>query len=101
MYRISLICVALLAVASQAQAQTKADAMFDELSRDFGSVPKGQLLMHPFRVVNNTDKPVQISGVSVSCNCVSTRIVQNYLQPGQETAIIAYMDTNRFNNTRT
>lgn len=101
MYRYSMLCVALLAVATQAQAQTTANGMFDELSRDFGSVPKGQLLTHYFRVVNNTDKPVQIRSVGVSCNCVSARALQNYLQPGQETAILAQMDTNRFSNSRT
>jgi hypothetical protein len=101
MYRFSLVCVALVAVATQAQAQNKADGLFDELTRDFGSVPKGQILMHPFRIANNTDRPVQISSTGVSCGCVTTRVVQNYLQPGQETAIIAYMDTNRFSGTRT
>jgi hypothetical protein len=101
MYRFSLLSVALLAVATQAQAQTKADGMFDELSRDFGSVPRGQLLTHYFRIVNNTDKPVQIGSVGVSCNCVSARALQSVLQPGQETAIEAKMDTNRFSNSRT
>jgi Protein of unknown function (DUF1573) len=101
MYRFSLLCVALLAVATQAQAQTKADGMFDELSRDFGSVPRGQLLTHYFRIVNNTDKPVQIASVSVSCHCVDARALQRVLQPGQETAIEAKMDTNRFTNSRT
>ena len=101
MYRFSLLSVALLAVATQAQAQTKADGMFDELTRDFGSVPRGQLLTHYFRIVNNSDKPVQISSVAVSCNCVTARALQNYLQPGQETAIEAKMDTNRFTNSRT
>lgn len=101
MYRYSLLCVALLAVATQAQAQTKADAMFDELTRDFGSVPHGQLLTHYFRIVNNTDKPVQIASVGVSCNCVSAHALQRVLQPGQETAIAAQMDTNRFVNSRT
>jgi hypothetical protein len=101
MYRYSLLCVALLAVATQAQAQTKANGMFDELTRDFGSVPHGQLLTHYFRIVNNTDKPVQIANVSVSCNCVSARALQTYLQPGQETAVLAQMDTNRFTNSRT
>ncbi len=101
MYRFSLLSVALLTVATQARAQTKADGMFDELSRDFGSVPRGQLLTHYFRIVNNTDKPVQIGSVGVSCNCVSARALQGVLQPGQETAIEAKMDTNRFTNSRT
>ena len=56
-----LLLVALLAAVSSRRAQTKADGMFDELTRDFGSVPKGQLLTHYFRIVNNTKgQPVQI-----------------------------------------
>jgi hypothetical protein len=86
-------------VASQASASP--DGLFDELSRDFGSVPRGQVLMHPFRVVNNTKQAVHIAQVRVSCGCTTARAVQTLLQPGQETAIIAQMDTSRFINTKT
>ena len=101
MYRYTLLLVAVLGVAGQVHAQSKADGMFDELSRDFGSVPRGQIQMHPFRLVNNTKNPVHIASVRVSCGCVSARALQTYLQPGQETAIVAHMDTNRFVNSKT
>ncbi len=92
----------LLGVASQAHAQSWADGMFDELSRDFGSIPHGQVVTHPFRLVNNTKEPVRIARVWVSCNrCSSARALKTYLQPGEETAIIATMDTNQFSNTKT
>ena len=39
--------------------------MFDELSRDFGSVPHGQTLVHPFRLVNNTGNTVRITSIRV------------------------------------
>ena len=99
MVRYSLLCVALLGVAGQAHAQW-ADGLFDELSRDFGSVPRPNSA-HPFRVVNNTKQPIHIASVRVSCGCVAARPIQNYLQPGQETAILGKMDTNRFINTKT
>lgn len=95
MVRHSLVCLVLLAAAGQARA-TWADAMFDELSRDFGSVPHGQVLVHPFRLVNNTGATVRITGVRVSCGCTSARALTSVLAPGQETAIIASMDTRRF-----
>jgi hypothetical protein len=102
MYRYSLLLVALWGVAGQVQAQSKADGMFDELSRDFGSVPQGQVVMHPFRIVNNTKQPVHIASVRVSCGrCSSAEALQTYLQPGQETAIIAKMYTNQFVNNKT
>src|ERR1019366_5772245 len=101
MYRYSFLCIALLGVASQVHAQNKADGMFDELSRDFGSVPRGQIVSHPFRIVNNTKQPVHIAEVRVSCGrCSSARALQTLLQPGQETAIIATMDTNQFIGTK-
>ena len=101
MLRYSLMFVALLGIAAQANAQTRADALFDELSRDFGSVPRGQQLMHPFRIVNTTQQPVRISSVSVSCGCVTARALKTVLQPGEETAVIAQMNTKVFINTRT
>jgi Protein of unknown function (DUF1573) len=102
MYRYPLMLSVLLVVAAQADAQSKADALFDELSRDFGSVPYGQVVSHPFRIVNNTKQPVHVSSVSVSCGrCSSARALKNYLQPGEETAIIATMDANQFIGTKT
>ena len=102
MYRYSLLFVALAGMAGQAHAQNKSDGLFDELSRDFGSVPQGQILTHPFRIVNNTKQPVHIANVRVSCGvCSSARALQTYLRPGEETAIIATMDTNKFSNTKT
>jgi Protein of unknown function (DUF1573) len=101
MYRYSLLLTALLGVASHANAQTKADGMFDELSRDFGSVPRGQVVTHPFRIVNTTKQPVHIASVRVSCGrCSSARALKTTLQPGEETAILATMDTNQFVNTK-
>lgn len=101
MLRYSLMCAALLGAASQARASSWADGLFDELSRDFGSVPRGQILTHPFRLVNNTGQQVQISGVRVSCGCTSARVLQPVLAPGQETAVLAQMDTRRFYNSKT
>ena len=36
------------------RAASWADGMFDESSKDFGSVARGPALSHPFRVKNNT-----------------------------------------------
>jgi len=70
--------------------------MFTELSKDFGSVPRGPTVSHLFRLTNNTGSPVHISGVRVSCGCVTTSAVDTNLAPGQSTAIQTYMDTRRF-----
>ena len=86
----------LLWAASPAFSATWADSMFDELSKDFGSVPRGPTLVHHFRVVNNTKGPVSISNVRVSCGCVSASALKTSLNPGEETAILARMDSTRF-----
>jgi hypothetical protein len=74
--------------------------MFDELSRDFGSVPHGHMATHPFRVVNRTGNTVHISNVRVSCGCTSAQALQHTLAPGQDTAILVQMDTRRFYGVR-
>ncbi len=100
MLRYSFISVVLLAAASPVHAASWADALFEDLSKDFGSVPHGTLAVHPFRIVNNTSAPVRITNVRVSCGCTDARALQTYLAPGQETAILAKMDTRRFYNTK-
>jgi hypothetical protein len=100
MFRYTLVLALGLACSGTASASTWADSMFDELSRDFGTVPKGPTLTHPFRVVNKTKGPVHITSVRVSCGCTSARALQTDLAPGQETVILVQMDTRRFSNTK-
>lgn len=95
MFRYSLILLVGLSVVGKGSAGW-ADGMFDELQRDFGSVPRGPTLTHPFRVTNKTNAPIHIAGVRVSCGCVSASALQEDLAPGQSTAILANMDTRRF-----
>jgi len=101
MLRYSLVLLIGLTTISSASAATWADAMFTELSKDFGSVPRGPTLSHPFRVVNNTKQVVTISGVRVSCGCTTATAMKSVLNPGEETTIVAQMDTRRFSNVKT
>ena len=81
MSRYSLVlCAGLLWAASPAFAATQADSMFDELSKDFGSVPRGPTLVHHFRLVNNTKGPVNIASVRVSCGCVNCHGIEELPQ---------------------
>jgi hypothetical protein len=96
MVRYSLVLALGLALSGTASASNWADSMFDELSRDFGSVPRGPTLTHPFRIVNKTGTQVHISSVRVSCGCTSAQALKTTLAPGQETAIVIQMDTRRF-----
>jgi hypothetical protein len=96
MFRNTLVFFLSLAAATGASAASWADAMFDGLSRDFGSVPRGPMLTHSFHFTNKTDHNVHITGVRVSCGCVSAAASQYDVAPGGSAAINAQMDTTRF-----
>jgi len=74
--------------------------MFQELSKDFGSVPRGPTVSYLFRLTNNTAHPVHIAGVRISCGCTTAAALATNLAPGQSTAIQAFMDTGRFRGTK-
>ena len=89
MVRYSLLLLVGLASASSTLASSWADSMFDGLSRDFGSVPRGPILSHPFRVTNRTDRVIQIGQIRVSCGCVTATPTQTQLAPGETAAPVA------------
>lgn len=99
MFRTSLVFLATLAAVSPASASW-ADLMFQELSKDFGSVPRGPTLQHAFHLKNNTADVVHIANVRVSCGCVNASALKYSLQPGEETAVLANMDTTRFTGVK-
>ncbi len=95
-------CLALLAGLCVVPAATAswADAMFQELSKDFGSVPRGPALQHAFALKNNTGDVVHVAAPRVSCGCVTATVLKSVLQPGEETAVVAQMDTTRFTGAK-
>lgn len=101
MFRYTFILLIGLSTAGTAAAGTWADGLFDELTRDFGTVPRGPTLSHPFRVTNKTSAPIHIGSVRVSCGCVTASAMQNLLQPGESSSVFAQMDTRRFNGPKT
>ena len=93
MLRFSLALVLGVLCTSTASAANWADSLFDHVSRDFGSVPRGPTLVHPFHITNKTKGNITISNVRVSCGCTTAKALQTNLAPGQETAILVEMDT--------
>jgi hypothetical protein len=75
--------------------------MFQELSKDFGSVARGPELSFPFRFTNNTGQMLHVSSVRVSCGCTSAQALQSVIEPGQGGVIVATMDTRRFFGNKT
>ena len=101
MLRYSFVLLAGFWAASPALAAGWADGLFDGMSKDFGSVPHGQNLIHNFRITNNTKDPINISNIRVSCGCVSATANRGFLNPGEETTLVAKMDSSRFFGVRT
>jgi hypothetical protein len=85
-----------LIFAAPAPAGTWADNLFDGLVHDFGVVARGPMVTHSYRITNTTGQPIHFVGVRVSCGCTSASIRTADLGPGQETELIAQMDTRRF-----
>jgi hypothetical protein len=96
MFRFCFVVLVGLAATGRVAAAAWADSMFDELSKDFGSVPRGPVLTHPFRVTNNTSSLVHIASIRVSCGCTTVTAEQTTLAPGESTVLLAQMDTRRF-----
>src|SRR5262245_39146548 len=101
MLRYCLVLTAALSAATSAGAATWADGLFDALTKDFGSVARGPLLTHDFRVTNNTKTTVNLSSVRVSCGCVTALAQGNTLKPGESTTVHITMDTTRFIGPKT
>src|SRR5947207_11672788 len=100
MLRFSLVSTLLLAFAQSALAAPWADAMFDELTKDFGAVPHGTVAVHPFRLVNKTGSTLHVSSVRVSCGCTTASALQTSIAAGKDGVILAQMDTRRFYGTK-
>jgi hypothetical protein len=102
MLRIGFLTFAgLLYGVSPALAATWGESLFDSTSHDFGTTPRGPLLTHYYRITNNTQMPVHVAGVRVSCGCTQANILQSDIAPGQSTAVVAQMDSRRFTGAKT
>ncbi len=101
MVRYSLVCLMGLWTAGMSPAASWADSLFDELSRDFGPVPRGTIQTHAFHLTNRTGSPLHIASVRVSCGCTTASALQTDVEPGKSTAILAQMDTHRFSGPKT
>jgi len=100
MLRYSLVLLVGLGAPGLTSAGSWADAMFEDLSKDFGSVPRGPMLNYPFHLTNSTRSTVHITSVRVSCGCTSATALRDTLAPGQSTAVVAQMDTRRFSGPK-
>ncbi|MBX9579523.1 MAG: DUF1573 domain-containing protein [Gemmataceae bacterium] len=75
--------------------------LFAEKVKDFGTTPRGPVLVHYFRFTNTTGQPLTLGQPRVSCGCVSAAVSKNQVAPGETAAVIAHMDTRRIQTPNT
>ena len=73
-----------------------ANGLFAERQHDFGNVPRGAKVRHPFVLTNNTQTPISILNLRVSCGCTSGKASVAVVPPGKTGVIEAQMDTRNF-----
>lgn len=96
MLRMSLAVAGLFA--SLAQAQAGSSDLFTDKVKDFGTTPRGPVLVHYFRFTNTTNQTLTLGQPRVSCGCTSASVSKNQVAPGESAAVIALMDTRRIPN---
>lgn len=75
--------------------------LLDSVSKDFGSVPRGTILTHQFKLANATNQPLHVASIRTSCTCISANLAKHDLAPGESTALVVSVDTNKFIGTKT
>ncbi len=101
MRRQLLFLVCILGSGFPASGVVRAEAIFEDLSKDFGSVPRGTTLTHNFTLNNPTKSPLHISGIRTSCtNCMSAAVGQVDVPPGESTVLAVTIDTRKFSGDR-
>ncbi len=81
---------------SKAGEGTWADSLFSERSHDFGNVPRGAKVRYKFALTNNTQTPITILNLHVSCGCTSGTASDAVIAPGKSGFVEAQMDTRNF-----
>ena len=83
-------------LAGTGRAENWSDTLFTERSHDFGPVPRGGIVRHPFVLTNRLTVPIQILNLRVSCGCTSGTASVSTVPPGKSAIIEAQMDTRNF-----
>jgi hypothetical protein len=83
-----------------AGARAEGGAIFDEVTKDFGSVPRGTTLLHQFRLNNTTGAALHVSGLRTSCGCATATVGKTDLTPGESTVIALTIDTKKYAGSR-
>src|SRR3982751_3929866 len=87
---------ALMVLGTPARGAGWAEGLFAESGHDFGPVPRGAKVRHPFVLTNRLAEPITILDVRASCGCTTGKASAATIAPGQQSVIEAEMDTRNF-----
>ena len=98
--RFALLTVAALVagtvlVTAQEKAADGPKLVVPERTKDFGTVPQGQVLDANFKLVNEGTKPLLVKGVRPTCGCTVAEFDRE-IQPGAAGWVKAKLDTTGF-----
>jgi hypothetical protein len=74
--------------------------LFEETSKDFGSVPRGTTLIHQFRLKNTRNHSLHVAGLRTSCGCATAALGRDDIAPGQSTVLQVTIDTRKYSGAR-
>ncbi len=94
--QVSCATLLLLTLTSALSAQEWAEKMFQQRVHEFGDVARGAKAEYRYELTNLYEEDVHIVSVSSSCGCTSPRIEQDTLKTHETTAIVAKINTDRF-----
>jgi hypothetical protein len=68
---------------------------FSELTKDFGTTPKGPILTHNFKITNKSNQTITMGTPRIQCGCVSVQLQKATLAPGESTTLFTQLDTKK------
>jgi uncharacterized protein (TIGR03067 family) len=74
---------------------------FEETSKDFGTVEKGEVVKHRFILTNPCNVPLDITAVRSSCGCLTASTSKNTLGPNETGYVEVALDSARFSGEKT
>lgn len=94
LFTVALTCLSLATVAQSAFGEpvtlkleaegSHVKAAWANETHEFGEIPQGVPVTHVFKVVNEGNKPLEISRVKPTCGCTATNYSKDPIAPGEE-----------------
>lgn len=89
---ILLAAVIVIVVFKSMQTENKAEFKFEKETHDFGQIPKGKPVSAEFTFTNTGGKPLIISSIETSCECIITKFTREPILVGGKGIITIIYD---------